>query len=85
MQKEERLEVCLTRRHAELCGVFARVARLEMILLLGEGERTVHSTIAREKSSSALDEGPPFPSANTLAGKVVPGAGLEGGPISHFP
>lgn len=40
-KEKERLEVCLTRRHAELCGVFASPRRLEILLELGEGERTV--------------------------------------------
>jgi ArsR family transcriptional regulator len=36
----ERLDVCLTRRHAELCGVFSNATRLEIMLELGEAERT---------------------------------------------
>jgi ArsR family transcriptional regulator len=39
-KESERLEVCLTRRHAELCGVFASATRIEILLALGDGERT---------------------------------------------
>jgi ArsR family transcriptional regulator len=36
----ERLDVCLTRRHAELCSVFSSPIRIEIMLALGPGERT---------------------------------------------
>jgi DNA-binding transcriptional ArsR family regulator len=37
---QERLEVCLTRRHAELCSVFSSPVRIEILLALGTEERT---------------------------------------------
>lgn len=37
----ESIEICLTRLHSELCSVFASPTRLEIMLLLGEGECTV--------------------------------------------
>lgn len=36
----ERLDVCLIRRHAELCAVFSSPHRIEILLELGNGERT---------------------------------------------
>jgi ArsR family transcriptional regulator len=36
----ERVDVCLTRRHAELCGAFANPTRIEIMLALEGGERT---------------------------------------------
>lgn len=36
----ESLDVCLTRRHSELCAVFASPTRIEIMLLLGNEERT---------------------------------------------
>lgn len=37
----ESVEVCLTRRHSELCAVFASPTRIEIMLQLGDGEQTV--------------------------------------------
>lgn len=33
------MDICLTRRHAELCGAFANPTRIEIMLALGGGER----------------------------------------------
>lgn len=39
--KLEPWELCLFRRHAEFCQVFSNPVRLQLLFLLGEGERSV--------------------------------------------
>jgi len=49
----ERFEVCLKRRHAELCGVFANATRLEILLALGEQELNAGELAERVGVSAA--------------------------------
>jgi len=37
----ESLDICLTRRHSELCSIFSSPIRIDIMFLLGHGEKTV--------------------------------------------